>query len=121
MSTIRCIFHPNVDGSRRDPGFPATDQHPQAVRYAVDHPLRGALNVDAVGEAPTLAEVDVALNLDAAAPDRKASGAVDAVDRLQFEVDFEIENRMRAREGQAAVTRVQYRNALIARWKALNP
>lgn len=61
MSAIRCIYHPNQDGSRRDPGFPATDQHPQAVRYAFDHPVRGALNVDAVGGAPVLSEIDAIL------------------------------------------------------------
>ncbi len=53
-------------------------------------------------------------------PDVVAPQRVDAIDRLQFEVMFDIENRMRAREGQGAVTRAQYRNALIARWKALN-
>jgi hypothetical protein len=54
MSTIRCIYH------NGPPNFPATDQHPDAVRYTV-----GPYVVDAVGE-PTLAEVEVALGLDAA-------------------------------------------------------
>lgn len=53
--------------------------------------------------------------------DARAVGAIDSVDRLQFEVMFDMENRMRAREGIAAVSRAAYRTALINRWKALNP
>jgi hypothetical protein len=53
-------------------------------------------------------------------PDVVAPIRVDAIDRLQFEVMFDMENRMRAREGLAAITRAQYRTALINRWKALN-
>lgn len=49
MSTIRCIY-------REAPNFPATDQHPNAVRYQV-----GALFVDAIGGQPTQAEVDALL------------------------------------------------------------
>lgn len=62
MSAIRVIYHPNSDGSRRDPGFPASDQHPDAVRYPFDHPTKGLLNVDAIGGAPSLAEVDAVFN-----------------------------------------------------------
>ena len=53
-------------------------------------------------------------------PDEAAASTVDRIDRLQFEVLFDMENRMRAREGLGAVTRAQYRTALINRWKALN-
>lgn len=118
MSTIRIIYYPKPDGSRNPPNFPATDQHPDAVRYNFDHPTFGALCVDAIGGAPSLGEVDAIL---APSLDVRAGRAVDAVDRLQFEVMFDMENRMRAREGLGAITRVQYRNALINVWKTLNP
>jgi hypothetical protein len=80
MSQIRCVYHPATDGTRTVPNFPATDQHPAAVRYAFDHPTRGALNVDAVGGAPTLAEVNVLLGLDAPAQAVAQRIAADAVD-----------------------------------------
>lgn len=50
MSTIRVIYS-------EEPKFPATDQHPDAVRYRV-----GGHVVDAVGGEPTQAEVDAVLN-----------------------------------------------------------
>lgn len=50
MSTIRCIYSVA-------PNFPATDQHPDAVRYQV-----GGRFVDAIGGQPTQAEVDAVLN-----------------------------------------------------------
>lgn len=53
--------------------------------------------------------------------DKRAVRAIAGVDRLQFEMLFNHENRVRVLEGQAAVTVVQFRDALIARWKALNP
>jgi hypothetical protein len=51
----------------------------------------------------------------------RAMFEVDAQDRLLFELEFDQENRLRVLEGKAAVTKAQYRDALIARWKALNP
>lgn len=80
MSQIRCIYLPAADGTRTAPNFPATDQHPQAVRYPFDHPTRGALNVDAVGGAPTLAEVNAAGQWDVAAQAVAQRVAADAVD-----------------------------------------
>lgn len=53
--------------------------------------------------------------------DDLAAAASDAIDRLQFDVLFNVENRIRALESKAAITRAQYRDALIARWKVLNP
>jgi hypothetical protein len=53
--------------------------------------------------------------------DKKAAKAIDGIDRLQFEHLFDLENRMRAREGLVAISSAQYRTALINRWKALNP
>lgn len=45
MSTIRCVYS-------REPNFPATDQHPDAVRYTV-----AGHTVDAIGGEPTVEEV----------------------------------------------------------------
>jgi putative heme iron utilization protein len=56
----------------------------------------------------------------AALKDQDAAFAIDGIDRLQFEHLFDLENRTRAIEGQPQITRAQYRNALINRWKALN-
>lgn len=61
MSTIRCVYWPKADGTPQQPSFPATDQHPDAVRYLV-----GLYYVDALGGQPTQAEVDAVLGLDAA-------------------------------------------------------
>ena len=40
--------------------------------------------------------------------------------RLSFEVLFDQEKRLRVLEGKPAITKLQYRNALIAVWKTLN-
>lgn len=53
-------------------------------------------------------------------PEKRAERAIDALDRLQFEHLFDLENRVRALEGRFAVTRAQYRNALINRWIELH-
>lgn len=75
-----------------------------------------------LGAEPTQAEVDAAPEAPSAAlRDLQAAAAVDGVDRLQFEHLFDLENRMRAQESLAAITRAQYRTALINRWKAINP
>lgn len=62
MSQIRCIYHP-VKGKATQPDFPATDQHPDAVRY-----LLGLYYIDAIGGKPTQEELDAALNPPAAQP-----------------------------------------------------
>lgn len=46
MSQIRCVYHGH------EPEFPASDQHPDAVRYKV-----GQNYVDAIGGEPTAEEV----------------------------------------------------------------
>lgn len=46
--------------------------------------------------------------------------AIDGIDRLQFEHLFRLENRTRLLEGKLAITRAQYRDALISEWKTLN-
>jgi len=66
MSTIRTIYHP-VNGAAKAPTFPATDQHPDAVRYLV-----GNYYVDAIGGAPTQAEVDAVLQASVPAARTKA-------------------------------------------------
>ena len=56
MSAIKAVYE-------NAPSFPATDQHPDAVRYKVTSALRGSVVVvDAVGGEPTIAEVDAILN-----------------------------------------------------------
>ncbi len=51
MSVIRCVYYP-LNGEPKQPPWPASDQHPEAVRYLV-----GLYYVDAIGGAPTPAEV----------------------------------------------------------------
>lgn len=60
MSEIKAIYS-------QEPNFPATDQHPAAVRYQV-----GGRWVDAVGGEPTQAEIDAVLNFKPQ-PDRAAA------------------------------------------------
>lgn len=78
MSTIRCIYE-------KDPGFPATDQHPDAVRYIV-----GAKVVDALGGQPTQAEVDAFLGVDSAGQARAARIASDENERQACKLDAAI-------------------------------
>jgi hypothetical protein len=65
MSTIRVVY-------QAEPEFPATVQHPDAVRYQV-----GGNWVDAVAGAPTQAEIDAVL-----APSRWLVPKLVIVDRL---------------------------------------
>lgn len=66
MSTIRCIYE-------QEPNFPATDQHPDAVRYCI-----GARWVDAVGGEPTPAEIDKMLGRDPRDAIKAQLAAIDA-------------------------------------------
>lgn len=47
--------------------------------------------------------------------DGEKESKLDAIDRLQFQIAFDIENRMRALEAKPAITAAQYRSALKAR------
>jgi hypothetical protein len=67
MSTIRTVYHD------APPPFPATDQHPDAARYQV-----GSVWVDAIGGAPTEAELDAFV----APPSRWLVPKLALVDRL---------------------------------------
>ena len=53
MSTIRCVY-------QSLPPFPATDQHPDAVRYVIASAMApiGVYWVDAIGGEPTVVEVE---------------------------------------------------------------
>jgi hypothetical protein len=51
MSTMRVIYTTKVE-------WPATDNHPDPVRYEFEHPGFGELYVDAIGGEPTLAKID---------------------------------------------------------------
>ncbi len=57
MSKIRCIYYDAA------PAFPATDQHPDAMRYGpLALPSGGVVFVDAIGSAPTADEIAAVLN-----------------------------------------------------------
>lgn len=121
MSDIKAIYR-NPDGSLPTPGMTADQQCPGALRYQLQHPTLGTLLVDALNGAPTQAEIDsVVAGTFGTTQDQRAGSAVDAEDRFWFEVNFDQENRVRALEGKAAITRTQYRSALINLWKTLNP
>jgi hypothetical protein len=106
------------------------DSAPPSGYAWVDHPVAG-IGWSLVNG--TL--VDQAVRPPAPTKDELAAAASDSLDRLQFDVMFTAENNMREvrswinvlRPGtftaaQAAqITAAQYRNALIARWKVLNP
>lgn len=51
--------------------------------------------------------------------DEKAVHEIDGL-RFLFELNFDQENRIRALEGKAPITKGVYRDALINRWKQLN-
>ena len=51
--------------------------------------------------------------------DKRAARAIASIERLQFEHLFELENRTRVLEAKLPITKEQYRNALIERWKLL--
>ncbi len=54
MSQIRCFYE-------KDPGFPATDQHPDAKRFAIS---AGIFTLaDAIGGEPTADEITAAIVL----------------------------------------------------------
>ena len=55
-------------------------------------------------------------------PDVIANKAIDADDKIRkllFDLNFNQENRLRALEGKGAITKSQYRDALISAYKAL--
>lgn len=106
MSTILAIY-------AAEPKFPASEQQSGAERYQI-----GTVWVDCLNGPPSQAEVDAMVTPPA---DTRAGLAVDSIDRLSFEVNFDQENRIRALEGKAPIARVQYRDALVTRWKQLNP
>lgn len=78
MSIVRCVY------TGGDPGFPATDQSPTAVRYAVLSILLGRqVLADCEGGLPTSAEVDAVLSpppLTAAQLQANADSALNGVD-----------------------------------------
>lgn len=90
MSTIRTIYLPNADGSRQNPGFPATAQHPLAVRYPFDHPTLGALNVDAINGPPIQAEIDAQQGIDAAGQAVSLRRSTDATEAALVKADANV-------------------------------
>lgn len=76
MSTIRCVY-------AQLPKFPATDQHPDAVRYVI-----GSFWVDAIGGQPTQAEVDLFLNPPGPTQAELQAAAVTALDQGGSTIDI---------------------------------
>lgn len=92
MSTIRVIYRSGA------PGYPATDQHMDAVRYTVHSDFLNAdVVVDAIGGTPSTAEIDAILN----PPPLTASQIIDAAfpqtgtARVLFEALFSLSNQVR--------------------------
>lgn len=72
---------------------------------------------------PTEAQIDAVADQDVldSKIEKEAADAIDSdkVKRLLFELNFDQENRLRVLEGSGAITKLQYKNALITRYKAL--
>lgn len=64
--------------------------------------------------AAEVVETYVVRTLTAAELDARKEARLSAEDKLQFDVHFDMENRVRVLEGRPPVTRLQYRNALKA-------
>lgn len=71
MTQIRTLY-------ATEPPFPATDQHPAAVRYAIN--VGGMKFADCVGGPPSQAELDGVLGLDATGVAAAARVAADTAD-----------------------------------------
>ena len=84
MSTIRAVYHPR-DGLPQQPAFPATDQHPDAVRY-----LLGLYFVDALGGPPLQSELDAELGVDAAGQSAAFRLVLDEQERSDCKLDATI-------------------------------
>jgi hypothetical protein len=78
MSIVRTLYV-------EEPSFPATDQHPDAVRYPCN--VGGFLFVDAIGGEPTVAELEAVLGIDAAGLARQARLTQDEDERLSAKGD----------------------------------
>lgn len=90
-----------------EPSFPATDQHPQATRVQL-----GNKWVDSVGGTTTQAELD-AFNAAVATQMQQGAEAQEVI-QSSLKIAFNHENRIRALEGKAAVTRAQFLTAVRA-------
>lgn len=100
MSVILAVYHP-VGGQAREPGFPASDQHPEAVRYRV-----GDLSVDALGGEPTPEELQAVLNPPAPAPELTVADLAATLKAKGMVTDQEIGERIAARV-EAAQTQLR--------------
>lgn len=91
MSTIRCVYS-------EEPNFPATDQHPDAVRYTVGEHI-----VDAIGGEPTPQEIDTVLN----PPVAQEPTLADILDVLPQESKDALATKLAARAAQATLDAAQ--------------
>lgn len=81
-------------------------------------------NAAKLGTKPTIADLDAIDDVlaDAEALDREAENVINVSkrDRLLFEINYDQENRMRILEGNSTtITKQQYKDALIAKYKTL--
>jgi len=53
--------------------------------------------------------------------DKRAMRAIDGLERTQFRMLFNHENRLRTLQGQPTITAAQFRQNLIDDWKTQNP
>jgi hypothetical protein len=90
-----------------EPTIPAVDQHPQATRVQL-----GNKWVDSIGGTTTQADLD-AFNAAVAAQIQQGTESQEVI-QSALKVFFNHENRIRALEGKAAVTRAQFLTAVRA-------
>lgn len=80
-------------------------------------------NTAKLGAKPTIADLDAIDDIvsDNAALNREAENAINTnkKDRLIFEINYDQENRVRILEGKVVITKQQYKDALIVKYKAL--
>lgn len=70
--------------------------------------------------AESVTEVWTLTAKDATQLDQDREQTINSYGRLEFEVEFDQENRIRALEGRSTVTKTQYRNALKTRLEQLD-
>lgn len=106
---------------RKSDGKMIESQSDSTPGTMIANAISAGYTADQVEERTVTAEEYEALKIQTRPPlDERAATSVDSIDRLHFEISFDMENRMRVREGIGTLTRQQYRTGLINRWKSLN-
>lgn len=120
---IKCLFDKSTAllyvASARDVDIPHDDAiHVQVELNEFPDPRTQRWDGATGIRAATAQEVD---DWDDAEADTAITGQFEnnKLRRLVFEIEFDQENRIRVLEGKSVVTKTQYRDALVARFKAL--